>query len=161
LDLSPDVPVFASSCAAKISRPSLLTTSESILQAPNLSRAGEAYTPTSARAQSSTTPSSGTSNANSTISGTKQTPSKGIILASQQSHGSKGGRARSPTAAHYILLGAQGPARTLTPAEVHVNDQSTDSSVFHDLRERYEIHRGFWRMWFSIWRLEYCHVAKV
>uniref|UniRef100_A0A0B7KMX2 Uncharacterized protein n=1 Tax=Bionectria ochroleuca TaxID=29856 RepID=A0A0B7KMX2_BIOOC len=160
LDLSPDVPVFASSCAAKISRPSLLTTSESILQAPNLSRAGEAYTPTSARAQSSTTPSSGTSNANSTIPGTKQTPSKGIILASQQSHGSKGGRARSPTAAHYILLGAQGPARTLTPAEVHVNDQSTDSSVFHDLRERYEIRRGFWRMWFSIWRLEYCHVAK-
>ncbi|CAI6058733.1 unnamed protein product, partial [Clonostachys chloroleuca] len=160
LDLSPDVPAFASSCATKISRLSLTTRSESILQAPTLSQAAQRYTPSSARAQSSTTPSSGISNANSAISGRKQISSKGTILTSQQSQGSKRARVRSPTAAHYILLGAQGPARTLTPAEVHVNDQSTDSSVFHDLRERYEIRRGFWRMWFSIWRLEYCHVAK-
>ncbi|KFA76187.1 hypothetical protein S40288_10098 [Stachybotrys chartarum IBT 40288] len=60
----------------------------------------------------------------------------------------------------YILFGVQGSQRTLTPGQVCVSDQSTDSTVFQDLKECYETRRGFWRLWLSIWRLDYCHVAK-
>ncbi|KAF2650593.1 hypothetical protein K491DRAFT_761638 [Lophiostoma macrostomum CBS 122681] len=60
----------------------------------------------------------------------------------------------------YILFGVQGSRKTLTPSEVFVNDQTTDASVFQRLKTRYRIDRGWLRLWFSIWRLEYCEVVK-
>ena len=61
----------------------------------------------------------------------------------------------------WILLGVQGARRTLTPAQISVKDQSTDCSVFQDLKECYRTQRGRLRLWFSIWRLEFCQVVKV
>ena len=64
-------------------------------------------------------------------------------------------------ASSYILFGVQGSRRTLTPSQILINDQSTDSSVFQDLKKCYQTHRGRLRLWFSIWHLEYCEVVKV
>lgn len=61
----------------------------------------------------------------------------------------------------WILVGIQGARRTLIPAQISINDQSTDYSVFRDLNMCYRTHRGRLRLWFSIWRLEYCEVVKV
>ena len=61
----------------------------------------------------------------------------------------------------YILFGVQGSRRTLTPSQIPINNQSTDSAVFQDLKKCYQTYRGRLRLWFSIWRLEYCEVVKV
>lgn len=61
----------------------------------------------------------------------------------------------------WILVGIQGARRTLIPAQISINNQSTDYSVFRDLNMCYRTHRGRLRLWFSIWRLEYCEVVKV
>jgi hypothetical protein len=66
------------------------------------------------------------------------------------------GRAES-----YILFGVQGSRRTLNPGQIRTNNQSTDHSVFQDLKKYYQTHRGRLRIWFSIWRLENCEVVKV
>jgi len=61
----------------------------------------------------------------------------------------------------YILFGVQAGRRTLVPAQVPVYDRSTDCSVFKEIRQCYQAQRGQLRLRFSIWRLEYCAVAKV
>lgn len=61
----------------------------------------------------------------------------------------------------WILFGVQGASPILVPAEVLVKSQATDYSVFQDLKRCYQSHRGRLRLWFSIWRLEYCDVVKV
>lgn len=61
----------------------------------------------------------------------------------------------------YILFGVQGSRRTLTPSQIPIINQSTDSTVFQDLKKCYQTYRGRLRLWFSIWRLEYCEVVKV
>ena len=61
----------------------------------------------------------------------------------------------------YVLFGVPGSRRTLTASQVMIDNQSTDSSFFHDLKKCYEKHRGCLRLWFSIWRLEYCEIARV
>lgn len=61
----------------------------------------------------------------------------------------------------WILFGVQGPRRTLTPSQISVHNQSTDYTVFQELKECYQANRGRLRLWFSIWRLEFCEVVKV
>lgn len=61
----------------------------------------------------------------------------------------------------WILFGVKGSRRTLTPTQVSINDQSTDYSVFQELKRCYQTRRGRLRLWFSIWRLENCEVVKV
>ncbi|PKY03849.1 hypothetical protein P168DRAFT_170710 [Aspergillus campestris IBT 28561] len=60
----------------------------------------------------------------------------------------------------WILFGVQGAGKFLKSAQVLVNDHSTDHSVFQDLRKCYRAKRGRIRLWFSIWRLEFCEVVK-
>ena len=61
----------------------------------------------------------------------------------------------------FVLFGIQGSRRTLEPGQIRTHRQSTDSSVFQDLKECYRTHRGRLRLWFSIWRLENCEIVKV
>lgn len=61
----------------------------------------------------------------------------------------------------WILLGIKGAQRTLVPTQIHVTSQTTDSDIFQELKNSYKIHRGRLRLWFSVWRLDYCEVVKV
>lgn len=61
----------------------------------------------------------------------------------------------------WILFGVKGASRTLTPTQISVNSQATDSSVFQEFKKCYQLRRGRLRLWFSIWRLEYCESVKV
>jgi hypothetical protein len=56
----------------------------------------------------------------------------------------------SPTRG-WVLFGVEGGYRTLTPAEILVDDQSTDHSFFRELKRCYK----------AIWRLDYCEVVRV
>ncbi len=61
----------------------------------------------------------------------------------------------------WILLGIKGPRRTLEMAQIPVHSQTTDYSAFQALKDCYQTHRGRFRLWFSIWRMENCEVVKV
>jgi hypothetical protein len=61
----------------------------------------------------------------------------------------------------WILFAVQGASRILTPCEISVSSNTTDYSVFQELKRCYRMHRGRLRLWFSIWRLEYCQSVKV
>ncbi|KAL2836694.1 hypothetical protein BJX68DRAFT_259827 [Aspergillus pseudodeflectus] len=60
----------------------------------------------------------------------------------------------------WVLFGVQGARRTLAPAQILINGQSTDHSFFQELRKCYHTNRGRVRLWFSIWRLDFCEVVK-
>ncbi|KAL7911036.1 hypothetical protein GGI35DRAFT_332667 [Trichoderma velutinum] len=60
----------------------------------------------------------------------------------------------------WILLGIKGARRTLVPTQIHVTSQTTDSHIFLELKRYYRIYRGRLRLWFSVWRLDYCEVVK-
>ncbi|KAF4126272.1 hypothetical protein GMORB2_0008 [Geosmithia morbida] len=49
---------------------------------------------------------------------------------------------------------------TSTPTQVAVRRHATDSEVSEELRKWYRLRRGWVRLWFSIWRLEYCDAVK-
>lgn len=61
----------------------------------------------------------------------------------------------------WILLGVRGGWLTLTPSQIPINSQTTDHSLFQELRKIYRCHRGWLRLWFSIWRLQCCEIVKV
>ncbi|GFF25909.1 hypothetical protein IFM61606_09579 [Aspergillus udagawae] len=167
LALSDDKPQLSHWCRTKASRVLLTTSTEDILhKAPSASTA-----------------------ATVSVAAQKYTPPENVKCTSSSAHGilpSDGGQSSvtAPTQPHqgspitgqqvqiaapnptgqtqsWILFGVQGARRTLTPAQISVNDQSTDYSVFQELKESYRTHRGRLRLWFSIWRLEFCEVVKV
>lgn len=61
----------------------------------------------------------------------------------------------------WVLLGVNGATRTMFPAQIFVDEWTTDSRFFKELKRTYWEHRGWLRSWFSIWRLQYCEVVKV
>ncbi|KAH7303469.1 hypothetical protein B0I35DRAFT_179231 [Stachybotrys elegans] len=164
LNLSEDKPKSPYWCVKRKPRPSIMAHIKTSIQWLSPSQAARRYTPSVGSPQSSTSPSSG-----SIVSSTMATSSGAATSQAHLGHhitvpnqpgqtGSLGPRTSSTSS--YILLGVQGSRRTLMPGQVHVSDQSTDSSVFQDLKKLYKSRRGFLRLYFSIWRLEYCHVVK-
>ena len=61
----------------------------------------------------------------------------------------------------FIMFGVKGPRRTLELAQIGTEEQSDDHTLFTELRNKYKILRGFWRYWFSVWRLNHCDFVKV
>ena len=61
----------------------------------------------------------------------------------------------------YILFGVKGPRRTLELAQIDTTKCTDDDSLFSDLLTSYKSLRGFWRYWFSVWRLNHCDFVKV
>lgn len=61
----------------------------------------------------------------------------------------------------WILFGVRGSRRTLQPTQIQVTDLTTDSHIFRQLKKIYRTHRGWLRLWLSVWRLDYCEVVKV
>jgi hypothetical protein len=60
-----------------------------------------------------------------------------------------------------ILFGVIGSRRTLELAQIDTKQYTKDGTFFHDLKKSYKEFRGFWRYWFSVWRLSYCDFVKV
>lgn len=46
-------------------------------------------------------------------------------------------------------------------SQIPVNSRATDYSTFQELRRCYGSRWGRLRLWFSVWRLEYCESVKV
>ena len=61
----------------------------------------------------------------------------------------------------YILFGVKGSRRTLELEQINTTRCAKDESLFSNLVQSYKRHRGFWRYWFSIWRLNHCDFVKV
>lgn len=61
----------------------------------------------------------------------------------------------------FILFGVKGRRRTLELAQLNSKQYTDDGSFFDDLKKSYKELRGFWRYWFSVWRLSYCDFVKV
>lgn len=131
--------------------------------APSPSSAAQKYTPpgTVATASSSTQQYS-----------TQDSAASGSVAAGpSQSHGPKpstpGPQAHTSTPSpvvqtdSWILFGVQGASRILKPSQIPVSHQMTDYSLFQELKKCYQSRRGRPRLWFSIWRLEYCESVKV
>lgn len=125
------------------------------------SSAAQRYTPPriAAPVSSLTSASSRNVGGESSLPASIPTLRQGSLITNQQDHSAPPGSTGQTNS--YILFGVQGSRRTLTPSQISTNGQSTDSSVFQDLRKCYQTHRGKLRIWFSIWRLEYCEVVKV
>ncbi|KAH8648915.1 hypothetical protein BGZ60DRAFT_422582 [Tricladium varicosporioides] len=83
---------------------------------------------------------------------------QGPSLANQQSH--QMGLNTTTDSQLFILFGVKGPRRTLELAQVNTKSYTCDGSFFQDLRYKYRQMRGFWRYWFSVWRLGYCDFVK-
>ncbi|KAL7936336.1 hypothetical protein V8C35DRAFT_254880 [Trichoderma chlorosporum] len=60
----------------------------------------------------------------------------------------------------WILFGVKGGRRTLVPTQIRVVSGATDSHIFQELKRCYKAYRGRLRLWFSVWRLDYCEVVK-
>ncbi|KAK8087878.1 hypothetical protein PG997_002839 [Apiospora hydei] len=60
---------------------------------------------------------------------------------------------------NWVLLGVQGQRRTIDPAEILIDQWTTDHQFFKSLKASYRRYRGKLRLWFSIWRLHYCEVV--
>jgi hypothetical protein len=61
----------------------------------------------------------------------------------------------------YILFGVKGARRTLELAQIDAKRHKDDGLFFMELRMHYKQLRGFWRRWFSVWRLKHCDFVKV
>ena len=164
LTLSDDKPQSPYWCRTKGTRVPVTTRFKDMFRkatpapaATSTSSAAQRYTPPRNAAPAPGSSSNGRGQSNLTAS--IQHHQQRSVITDQQ------GQTASPDPAgqtqFYILFGVQGSRRTLTPGQVPINDQSTDSSIFRDLKKCYQIYRGKLRLWFSIWRLEYCEVVKV
>lgn len=129
-------------------------------QGPPSSAASRRYTPqgnlASGSSQSGSQPhSQSQASATTPVPGNQQLPPTTAQCVRTQTHGSSNRNDK------WILFGANGGRRTLKPCQISINDQSTDYSVFQELKKAYRSQRGLLRLWFSIWQLEYCQVVKV
>lgn len=61
----------------------------------------------------------------------------------------------------YVLFGVKGARRTLELAQIDAKSHKDDGLFFKELRMHYKQLRGFWRRWFSVWRLKHCDFVKV
>ncbi len=126
------------------------------------SSAAQKYTPTSPNAPSSGPGlgrSSGpSSNAASQAQAQTQTGHQ-VSTATRQGQAATLGS--PPEKKQWILFGVRKAQRVMKPAEIPVTDRDTNYTVFQGLKNCYKTHRGRLRLWFSIWRLEYCEVSKV
>lgn len=61
----------------------------------------------------------------------------------------------------WILLGVRGGTPLYKISQVLVTEQSTDRTVFSEIQSLYKRHRGWLRVWFSIWRLQNYNSVKV
>ncbi|KAK0110693.1 hypothetical protein ONS96_002294 [Cadophora gregata f. sp. sojae] len=60
----------------------------------------------------------------------------------------------------FVLFGIRGSRRTLDLAQIDVSKNKEDRIFFQDLRREYRQQRGFWRYWFSVWKLRHCDFVK-
>jgi hypothetical protein len=61
----------------------------------------------------------------------------------------------------HVLFGVKGARRTLELAQIDTKRYKDDGPFFKELRMHYKQLRGFWRRWFSVWRLKHCDFVKV
>jgi hypothetical protein len=61
----------------------------------------------------------------------------------------------------WILLGVKGAKVALTPVQIVVNYNTSDSSIVKELKNYHQAHRGVLRRWFSLWSMGYCQIVKV
>jgi hypothetical protein len=111
---------------------------------------------------SSATTSSGTSlptNNTPTQTGGANIPCQSLSLSNQQS--CLTGLNTATFNQLFILFGVKGPRRTLELAQIDTKRYTDDRTFFRDLRQKYRELRGFWRYWFSVWRLRHCDFVKV
>ena len=66
-----------------------------------------------------------------------------------------------PSVEMYVLFGVKGSRRTLELAQIDAIKHSKDSNFFSNLLSIYKIFRGFWRYWFSVFRLNHCDFVEV
>lgn len=125
------------------------------------SSTGQSYAPPTA-SQVTASVSSQASPAQTTLThGLAQPNSPSPTNASQTPHPQAASVQQTASRRTWILLGIQGEKRTMEPAEIQVDEWTTDYHFFKALRLCYRRHRGKLRLWFSIWRLHYCEVVKV
>ncbi|KAL8350115.1 hypothetical protein RB601_001390 [Gaeumannomyces tritici] len=63
----------------------------------------------------------------------------------------------------WILVGVQAgwPSSAVAPiSQFGLDEKNTDSDFFRKLKQCYEGQRGWWRLWFLIWQLDYCEVTR-
>lgn len=115
----------------------------------------------SSSSSSSATTSSGTSPTNNTATqaGGANFPCQSHSLSNQQS--CLTGLNSAILNQLFILFGVQGPRRTLELAQIDTKCYNDDGTFFRVLRQKYRELRGFWRYWFSVWRLTHCDFVKV
>lgn len=61
----------------------------------------------------------------------------------------------------WVLFGVQKNRPTLKLAQLNTENYKDDDAFFQALKKKYRKRRGFWKTWFSIWRLSYCDFVKV
>ncbi|KAL8364769.1 hypothetical protein RB595_003849 [Gaeumannomyces hyphopodioides] len=63
----------------------------------------------------------------------------------------------------WILVAVQAawPSSAVAPiSQFGLNDKNNDSDFFRKLKQCYEGQRGWWRLWFLIWQLDYCEMTR-
>lgn len=125
---------------------------------PSTSRAAQVYTPAGNLASRSSP---------------GQQPNRGGATSTKSQISNQTGHHRRPpttqqnqvlapnTPIRFILFGVKGPPPFLVPAQISVEENSTDHSVFQELRALYKLNRGWLRLWFSVWDLETCQGTRV
>ncbi|KAL7800382.1 hypothetical protein V8C43DRAFT_302439 [Trichoderma afarasin] len=152
-------PPLASRCLVKKSRTTLLSSIKGIL---NYTNGGQITRPS----QAATRYTPQTSSSSAPPQSVQLQPLAGAASPHQQQGSTIGQQAQVVTPGStnnqqwWILLGIKGARRTLVPTQIHVTSQTTDSDIFQELKKSYKIHRGRLRLWFSVWRLDYCEVVK-
>ena len=129
--------------------------------AASASTATSRYTPSSLAASTTPSFSSPTSLPGSQHSAILSTSSNQQSVPHTTPQAQSVAQGTSSQAHNYILFGVESGKRTLVPAQVPVYDWSTDASVFKGLKQCYQAQRGWLRLWFSVWRLDFCAVVKV
>lgn len=163
LDLMDDIPLSPYWCTTRRTRNPLITWLVGIFwalpansPAASMSAAASRYTPSDVSAVSSSSPLPG-----GQYSAAIQTSPNQQTVSTPAQQGHTAATDVSNRIKTYILFGVQGGRRTMAPTQIPVYDNSTDSSIFKELKKCYAARRGRLRLWFSIWRLEYCCVVKV
>ncbi|KAI9147240.1 Ankyrin repeat domain-containing protein [Paramyrothecium foliicola] len=123
------------------------------------SAAAQKYTPSGSTILSSSSTSTTQASAASLSTQSSSTASFGSVgpTTSQQPQTSANQLSQNES---WILFGAQGSRRTLFPVQISINSQMTDYNLFQELKRCYQAHRGWFKLWFSIWRLDYCEVVR-
>ncbi|EHK15609.1 uncharacterized protein TRIVIDRAFT_228635 [Trichoderma virens Gv29-8] len=157
LELLDDTPPLPSRCGVRGAKATLLSSVKGILRYTGEkialpSRAATRYTP---QGDSSSTPPE---NQQYRLRRAVTLPQPQGMTISQQI------QEKTPESASnqqwWILFGVKGARRTLEPTQIHVTSRTTDGDIFQELKRSYKIYRGRLRLWFSVWRLEYCDVVK-